>query len=85
MMKSHKAERERIEDETWVKIDELKDKNKEELAKIIDQGMQSKCNLTLIHNDFKKRKAERDNEDIGIDKKNEELNELFKSTNNLKQ
>ena len=29
-MKSHKAERERIEDETWVKIDELKDKNKEE-------------------------------------------------------
>lgn len=36
MMKNHKQERERIEDETWVKIDELKDKNKEELAKIID-------------------------------------------------
>jgi uncharacterized protein (DUF3084 family) len=85
MMKAHKAERERIEDETWIKIDELKDKNKEELAKIIDQGMQSKCNLTLIHNDFKKRKNERDTEEKGIEKKNDELTELFKSTNNLKQ
>ena len=35
-MKSHKAESERIEDQTWVKIEEPKDKNKEELAKIID-------------------------------------------------
>ena len=84
-MKTHKAERERIEDETWVKIDELKDKNKELLAKKIDAGMQSKCNLTLIHNDFKRKKAERDNEEKGIEKKTEELSELYKSTNNLKQ
>jgi hypothetical protein len=55
MMKNHKEERERIENETWDKIDILKNKNKEELAKIIDQGMQSKCNLTLVHNDFKKK------------------------------
>jgi hypothetical protein len=85
MMKNHKQERERIEDETWIKIDELKDKNKELLAKKIDAGMQSKCNLTLIHNDFKRKKAERDNEEKGIEKKTEELNELYKSTNNLKQ
>ena len=52
-MKSHKVERESIESNTWNKIDELKDKNKELLAKKIDAGMQSKCNLTLIHNDFK--------------------------------
>ena len=55
MMKNHKEERERIENETCEKIDVLKNKNKEELAKIIDQGMQSKCNLTLVHNDFKKK------------------------------
>ena len=47
--------------------------------------MQSKCNLTLIHNDFKKRKDERDHEEKQIDTKNETLNELFKTTNNLKQ
>jgi archaellum component FlaC len=55
------------------------------LAKKIDAGMQSKCNLTLIHNDFKRKKAERDGEEKGIEKKTEELNELYKSTNNLKQ
>jgi len=85
MMKTHKEERERIENDTWEKIDILKDKNKEELAKIIDMGMQSKCNLTLIHNDFKKKKAERDYNEKLIENKNDELNELFKSTNNLKQ
>lgn len=85
MMKTHKAERETIENNTWIKIDDLKDKNKEYLAKRIDEGMQSKCNLTLIHNDFKRKKAERDGEEKGIEKKTEELNELYKSTNNLKQ
>jgi hypothetical protein len=39
MIKNHKEERERIENDTWEKIDILKDKNKEELAVIIDQGM----------------------------------------------
>lgn len=60
MIKQHKEERERIENETWEKIDVLKDKNKEELAKIIDMGMQSKCNLTLIHNDYKKKRSEKE-------------------------
>ena len=85
MMKTHKAERETIENNTWIKIDDLKDKNKEQLAKKIDMGMQSKCNLTLIHNDFKRKKAERDGQEKEIEKKTEELNELYKSTNNLKQ
>lgn len=58
MIKSHKEERERIENETWEKIDILKDKNKEELAIIIDMGMQSKCHLTLVHNDYKKKLSE---------------------------
>ena len=84
-MKTHKAERETIENNTWIKIDDLKDKNKEQLAKKIDMGMQSKCNLTLIHNDFKRKKAERDGQEKEIEKKTEELNELYKSTNNLKQ
>jgi len=36
MMNEHKKAREQIEEETWNRIDMLKDKNKEELAKIID-------------------------------------------------
>jgi hypothetical protein len=85
MMKTHKVERESIESNTWNKIDELKDKNKELLAKKIDNGMQSKCNLTLIHNDFRQKKEERDDQEKIIGNKTEELNELYKSTNNLKQ
>jgi len=85
MIKSHKEERERIENETWERIDVLKDKNKEELAKIIDQGMQSKCNLTLIHNDFKKKKNEKEEKEREIAKKQQELTSLYNSTNKLKQ
>lgn len=67
MMQSHKTERETIENNTWIKIDDLKDKNKELLAKKIDNGMQAKCNLTLIHNDFKTKKKERDNQEKQIE------------------
>lgn len=82
-MKHHKEERDRIETDTWEKIDILKDKNKEELAKIIDTGMQSKCKLTLIHNNFKKKKNEREGKEKEIDQKNDELAVLYKDTKNL--
>lgn len=55
MIDAHKAERERIENETWNRIDVLKNKNKEELGKIIDKGMQSKAELTLGNNKHRKR------------------------------
>ena len=55
MIETHKAERERIENETWNKIDILKNKNKEELGKIIDEGMQSKAELTLGNNRYQNR------------------------------
>ena len=60
MMKEHKEMREKIENDAWEKIDQIKEKNKEELAKIIDAGMESKANLTLVTNDFKERRSERD-------------------------
>jgi len=43
MMKNHKELREKIENDAWEEIDILKDKNKEELAKHIDNGMENKC------------------------------------------
>ena len=55
-MKDHKDKRENIEDEAWNKIDKIKEENKEELAKIIDAGMKSKADLTLITNTYKEAK-----------------------------
>jgi hypothetical protein len=85
MNKKHQEERERIENDTWEKIDILKDKNKDEMAKIIDIGMQSKCDQALIHNDYNKKKAERDQHETTILNKNQLLTDYFKSTSNLKQ
>jgi hypothetical protein len=59
-MNAHKVERESIENETWEEIDRIKEKNKDELAKIIDAGMQSKAELTLMSNDYKKAKAKKE-------------------------
>jgi hypothetical protein len=57
MINDHKQMREHIENDAWDKIDQIKEKNKEELAKIIDAGMESKANLTLITNDYKDAKS----------------------------
>lgn len=43
MMTEHKNLREKIDADAWEEIDVLRDKNKEELAKHIDTGMESKC------------------------------------------
>lgn len=46
MIKKSKKQRKEIEDQAWEEIDQIKDRNKEELAFTIDQGMQSKGHLT---------------------------------------
>jgi hypothetical protein len=51
-MKLHKEEREQIENEAWEEIDAMRDKNKEDLASCIDAGMESKCSLTMVTNDY---------------------------------
>jgi len=84
MMKQHKELREKIENDAWEDIDVLKDKNKEELAKHIDAGMESKCSLTMILNDYKLKKQEKLEAQELITKKQEELSALYKQTNNLK-
>lgn len=60
MMKEEKDTREKIENDAWDKIDHIKEKNKEDLAKIIDAGMESKANLTLITNDYKEAKSKKE-------------------------
>lgn len=75
-MKEHKDQRDRIENDAWEKIDLIKEKNKEELAKIIDQGMQSKANLTLITNDYKEAKSKKEQLQRDIHEKQTKLNDL---------
>lgn len=77
MMKEHKETREKIENDAWDKIDQIKEKNKEELAKIIDAGMESKANLTLVTNDFKERRSQRDQLTRDMTEKQSKLNELI--------
>ena len=62
LMKNHSQLREKIENDAWEEIDVLRDKNKEELAKHIDAGMDSKCSLTMINNDYRLKKQAKEEE-----------------------
>ena len=84
IMKDHKEEREQIENDAWEEIDAMRDKNKEELAKHIDAGMESKCSLTMVTNDKQLKEQEKKSEKKKIDDKQKELAALMKQTSNLK-
>lgn len=55
-MAENKDERKKIEDVAWENIDVIKDKNKEELALIIDAGINSKAKLIEVQGNFKTQK-----------------------------
>ena len=60
MIKSHKEERERVENETWEQIEGIKEKNKQELAQEVDKGMKQKSELTLIRNEYRNKEQEKE-------------------------
>ena len=53
-------QRKKIEEHAWIKIDELKDRNKEELTAIIKEGMKNKSDLQKETGTFKTKNNERD-------------------------
>ena len=53
MIATHRQKRDELENNTWEEIEMIKDKNKEDLRKAIDDGMKEKSNLTLIINEYK--------------------------------
>ena len=53
MITRHKLTREQVEQEIWDTIDKIKEDQKEALARVIDNGMKQKSDLTLINNEFK--------------------------------
>lgn len=61
MVKSHKDERELVENQTWDKIEEIKEENKKDLAKLVDNGMKMKSELTLIKNEYRHKEQEMEN------------------------
>ena len=58
MVKQHKDNREKVENETWEEIEAIKEKNKQELAMEVDKGMKQKSELTLIRNQYKHKEQE---------------------------
>jgi hypothetical protein len=85
MCENHKGDREKIENEAWNKIDEIKEKNKEELAKITEAGLRSKADLQLINNKYMDSKKQKDQLIRDIQEKQTHLNSQIQLTNNMKQ
>ena len=84
-MTGHKSERENIENDAWEEIDRINEKNKDELAKIIDAGMQSKAELTLMTNVYKQAKSKKEETQKDIHEQQQKLNDLIQQTNSLRQ
>ena len=61
MVKNHREEREKVENETWDRIEEIKEDNKRELAKLVENGMKMKSELTMIKNEFRNNEQEMEN------------------------
>jgi hypothetical protein len=60
MVSQFKETRERVENETWDRIDKQKEDDKTEMATEIDRSMKQKGELTLIMNNFKDLRTQKD-------------------------
>ena len=76
--------RKNIEEEAWVKIDELKDRNKVELGEIIESGMKSKADLQKETGKYRTAGPERDTLTKEIKEKASQSRTLDQEINNLK-
>ena len=85
MVKTHKENRELVENETWEEIEAIKEKNKHELATEVDKGMKQKSELTLIRNEFRNREQEMEKLKKTIKEQSIDLNTEIANTNREKQ
>ena len=81
MIATHRQERDELENNTWEEIEMIKDKNKEELRKAIDDGMKEKSNLTLIKNEHTVKVHEKEKRDKAKAELQEMLNKQITETN----
>lgn len=60
LLKQNKGKRKDIEDSAWEKIDKIKERNKDDLAQIIDLGMISKAKLTEVTGEYRTKKTRKE-------------------------
>lgn len=85
MVKSHKENRERVENETWEEIEAIKERNKQELAMEVDKGMKQKTELILIKNEYRSKEREMEEHQNTIKEQNALLSAEIVNTNREKQ
>ena len=84
MVKSHKENRERVENETWEEIEAIKERNKQELAMEVDKGMKQKTELILIKNEYRSKEREMEEHQNTIKEQNALLSAEIVNTNREK-
>jgi hypothetical protein len=84
MVKEHKEQREQIENDAWNQIDVIKEKNKEELVRITEQGLKSKADLQMTNNRYIEFRKKMDTYNRSIQEKQTLLNGQLQQTANSK-
>ena len=57
MITEHQKVKQEVENDSWERIDQLKERQKDELAKEIDKGMQQKSDLSIIVTEYRGKRA----------------------------
>lgn len=73
------------ENEEWNKIDEIKEKNKEQLYKVTKEGLNSKAELTITNNKFQEAKWKKEQFSRELDEITNLLQIELTHTNTYKQ
>lgn len=60
MITEHQKVKMEVENYSWERIDRLKERQKEELAKEIDKGMQQKSDLSIIVTEYRGFRAKKE-------------------------
>jgi len=84
MLDENKGARKKIEDDAWERIDVIKDKNKEELAQVIEAGLKSKGELTKVTGEYKNKRGKKDQLQRKIKEKSTKLADLLNQTTDLR-
>ena len=80
-----KHQRDEKENEEWNKIDEIKDKNKEQLESTTKDGLKSKAELTMTNNQYMGNKRDKDSKQRELEELSTQLSTELQQTQMLKQ
>ena len=84
LQEQNRGERKVIEEEQWEAIDAIKEQNKNDLANMIELGMESKGQLTEVTGDYKTRRTKRESAEKDSQEKQSKLLDLTNYTAELK-